>query len=336
MMRIPAGTRRWAASGLVWAALAACGCEDERAPTELAANVFLDGDGLFATAYVTASIERYQHDVVEKARFVVENNLPSLRETGCQGTGERLFLRNSPNPNRVEVRHGDAVDRPFDEIEMDETPEAPYIAACTEPVRLTISGYMIIEFLSFSPLHYTVEMPIAWHFPDPADPTDQFRGYARGMTYQLPEDFGNGAILDVTTPGSLDMPVTPFYDLDNAGQLVAYAGAGGILDCLLTNGVVTITGTQRVEERVQQILLVEDLDLRYAYDPSTTPAFATWPGGGYSIAALAPAGFLGGVAISTPVDLTFDGFGKVTFPVGDRVCEGSLLDPENGNPCADI
>ena len=30
------------------------------------------------------------------------------------------------------------------------------------------------------------------------------------------------------------------------------------------------------------------------------------------------------------------GFGGITFPLGDRTCEGNLLDLENGNECADL
>ena len=335
MMRLPARTRRWMLPGLAAAVLSVSGCDDDNAPTGATQAAFLDGDGIFSTAFVTASILRYQHDVVEKARQMVEAQIPSIRETGCQGTGERLFLRDLNNPMKVEVRHGDAIDRPVDEIEIDTSPEVPYIALCSEAVRLTISGYMIIEFTSLSPLQYTLEMPMAWHFPDPSDPTDTFQGIPRGMTYQLPEDFGDGAILDVTTPGSLAVLTDPFFDLDNNGEIVAFKGAGGTIDCQLAGGSVEVVGTLRIEERVQQLLIVEELDLRYAYDPGTTPAFADWPAGGYAIAALSSAGFFG-VSVTTPIDVTFDGFGGVSFPLGDRTCDGNLLDPENGNPCEDL
>jgi hypothetical protein len=335
MMRLPVRARRWMLPVLALALLAASGCEDDNAPTEAPQAAFLDGDGLFNTAYVTASILRYQHEAIEKARQMVEAGIPSIRETGCQGTGERLFLRDLNNPMRVEIRHGDAIDRPVEEIEIDDTPEVPYIALCSEAVRLTISGYMIVEFTSLNPLQYVLEMPMGWHYPDPADPTDVFKGLPRGMTYQLPEDFGEGAILDVTTPGSITILADPFFDLDNNGEIVAYSGAGGTIDCQLVNGSVEITGTLRIEERVQQLLLVEELDLRYAYDSGTTPPFADWPAGGYSIAALSVLPFFG-ASVTTPIDVSFDGFGGISFPVGDRMCDGNLLDPENGNPCEDL
>jgi hypothetical protein len=335
MKRFPIRAGLGLLPALALAVLTASGCDDERVPTQESQNAFLDGEGLFSTAFVTASIFRYQHEAIEKARQMVVAGIPSIRETGCQGTGERLFLRDTNNPNRVEIRHGDAIDRPVDEIELDATPEPPYIALCNEAVRLTISGYLVVEFVSMSPLQYVVEMPMAWHFPDPNVPTDGFRAIPRGMTYQLPEDFGDGAILDVTTPGSMSVLTEPFFDLDAAGAIVAYKGAGGTLDCALAGGSVQTTGTLRIEERVQQLLIVEELDLRYAYDETTTPAFAPWPAGGYSIAALSTVGFLG-VSVTTPIDVTFDGFGGISFPLGSRTCDGNLLDPENGNPCQDI
>jgi hypothetical protein len=96
-----------------------------------------------------------------------------------------------------------------------------------------------------------------------------------------------------------------------------------------------VTGTLRIEERIQQLLLVEELDLRFAYDATTSPAFADWPSGTYSIASLISQGFFG-VSVSTPIDVTFDGFGGISFPFGDRTCEGNLLDLENGNPCQEL
>jgi hypothetical protein len=333
MPPVPFRSRRWILAGAL-SLLFAPGCEDDRAPLESTQQSFLDGDTIFGVGYVTSAVFRYQHEVVEKARQMVEAGLPSIRETGCQGTGERLFLRDLNNPNRVEVRHGDAVDRPVNEIEIDTTPEPPYIAACLEPVRLTISGYMIIEFVSMSPLQYVVEMPMAWHYPDPAVPGDAFRGIPRGMTYQLPEDF-DGVILDATTPGSLTVLTEPFFDLDNSGQIVAYKGAGGTMDCAEINGSVEVTGTVRFEERVQQLLRVEVLDLRFAYDDTTSPTFAAWPAGTYSLASLSAVTFLG-VSVTTPIDVSFDGFGGISFPFENRTCNGNLLDLQNGNPCAEL
>lgn len=336
MMQMPAPFRRWTLPVLACAAIALgpSACNDERAPTAGPTTAFLDGDGLFQSAYVTAEIFRYQHEVVEKARQMVEAGISSIRETGCAGNGERVFIRDQNDPNRVEVRHGNAVDRPINEIGVDDTPEPLYVTACSQFLRLTINGYMTIEFLSMSPLHYTIQMPMVWHFPDPADSMDTFQGIVQGMTYVLPTDFG-GFTLNVTTPGSLTTPADPFFDLDNGGAIIGYSGAGGMLDCIEENGTVSVTGTLRIEDRGSPFLLVEEEDLTFAYNPSIAPAFADWPGGTYSVASLAVQGVFG-LTVSKPADVSFDGVGGVMFQLGDRTCKGSLLDPQNGNPCAGL
>jgi hypothetical protein len=150
-------------------------------------------------------------------------------------------------------------------------------------------------------------------------PFNQLTGDPEGMIYALPSDFG-GAILDVTTPGHTSNPLVDPY------------GVNGVLDCVLgTAGFVHETGTVRIEERIQSILLIEEMEIEYAYDESISPPFSPWPTGRYEIASFSVQGFFGGGVVSAPVDVTFDGFGGAVFPLGDRTCQVNLRD--GTNPC---
>jgi hypothetical protein len=296
--------RRLAAVGVSLAALAAPGCEDDRELTTGPTVGFLGGDGLFGTAVVTTSILRYQNDAALRILEILENNLSTpIFETGCAGSGQRVITRDSQNPNRFRIQHG--------------TSAGSYTIDCNVDLRLTLNGDMYIEWLETSPgLHFTIEMPF-----------NHLTGNPEGMIYALPADFGS-AILDVTTPGHTANPILDPY------------GSNGVLDCALDagglrhEGFVHETGTIRIEERVQTLLLVEELEIEYAFDESLSSPFSPWPTGRYEIASLSSLGFFAGAVVSAPVDVTFDGFGGAVFPLGDRICEVNLRD--GTNPCEDL
>jgi hypothetical protein len=165
----------------------------------------------------------------------------------------------------------------------------------------SVDGRMIITILESSPgLVFEVSMPIVGSSP-------------RGVSVQLPSDQG-GFALSMTTPLG---PLT--YQLDGTRA---------------TGGTVRVEGTVRLEDRAQPLLLVEDLKLRYEYADNLIPKFGDWPGGSYEIAGYqgGAGGFgFGGASPSFPMDVFFDGFGGIAFPVADRTCVGNLLTGQN--PC---
>jgi hypothetical protein len=176
--------------------------------------------------------------------------------------------------------------------------------ALTWNTDITVDSRIIITILESSPgLVFEVSMPILGTAP-------------RSASIQLPSDQG-GFILAATTPlGPL------IYELDGT------RAAGG---------TVNVTGTVRLEDRAQPLLLVEDVRLQFEYADNLIPKFADWPGGSYEIAGFqgGAAGFgFGGASPSFPVDVFFDGLGGIAFPVADRSCVGNLLTGEN--PCAGL
>jgi hypothetical protein len=276
----------------------ACGCEDDRESPLGPSSGFLDGDGLFGSALVSTSILRYQNEAALRILEILENNLSTpIFETGCAGGGQRVITRDSQNPNRFRIQHG--------------TTAGSYVIECGVELRLSLNGDLWIEWLETSPgRHFTVQMPF-----------NHLTGTPEGMIYALPSEAG-GAILDVTTPGHTTNPLLDPY------------GVNGFVDCVLQAGSVHETGTVRIEERIQSILIVEELDVEYAFDENLSPPFSPWPAGSYEIASISSTGFFGGAVISTPVDVTFDGFGGAVFPLGDRTCEVNLRD--GTNPCEEL
>lgn len=271
------------------------GCDDDRESAAAGTTGFLDGDGIFGTAVVASTLLRYQNELAEKVLEIVENNLPTpITEAGCEGPGTRTFVRDVLNPSRVVVRH-----------------ELSYQYQCLDPVRVGINGEYAVEIVAASPLHFRIHVPF-----------NQLTGETEDLVnYQLPQDFG-GAILDVSTPGQTVNPlVDPFGD-------------GAFLDCTVeSDGRLHVTGTLRFEERQQGILVVQELGVSYGYDSSVSPAFSNWPGGSYEIAALNSGGFTG-PSSSAPVDVSFDGFGGVTFSYLGRSCDSNMATGEN--PCEDL
>jgi len=290
MKRFPTVIRRLVLFGLVLPGLLLGGCKDDRESTS-GPSAFLDGDALFGSALLTSSILRYQNDMAAKVRDIVRNGTGTpIFETGCAGAGQRIITRDNQNPNRLILQHSNVV------------------IDCGTGLTLTLNGRMIIEFEEATPgMRYTVSMPFNLQ-----------TGATEGMIYQAPSDFAGGAILNVTTPGVTFNPVADPY------------GSGGFLDCELTGGTVQQIGTLRIEERVQAILLVEELDVSYAYDENVIPPFAPWPGGRLEIAALASQGFFGSVT-SLPVEVRFDGFGGADFETSGRTCQADMS--TGTNPC---
>ena len=168
----------------------------------------------------------------------------------------------------------------------------------------SVDGRIIITILESSPgLVFEVRMPLTGTTP-------------RGVSVQLPSDQGGFALATTTPLGPL------LYELDGT------RAAGGTLH---------VDGTVRLEDRAQPLLLVEDVRLEFQYADNLIPKIADWPSGSYEIAGFlgGAAGFgFGGASPSFPVDVFFDGFGGIAFPVNDRTCVGNLLTGEN--PCEDL
>ena len=167
-----------------------------------------------------------------------------------------------------------------------------------------VDGRIVFTILETSPgLVFEVRMPMVGTAP-------------RSVSVQLPSNQG-GFILATTTPlGPL------LYELDGT------RAAGGKMN---------VTGTLRLEDRAQPLLLIEDVKLRFDYNDNLLPKYADWPGGSYEIAGFlgGAGGFgFGGASPSFPVDVFFDGFGGIAFPVAERTCVGNLLTGEN--PCQDL
>ncbi|NNE43838.1 MAG: hypothetical protein HKN12_06500, partial [Gemmatimonadetes bacterium] len=150
------------------------GCEDDRQSVAAASSGFLDGDGIFGTALVSATLLRYQNELGEKVLEIVENNLPTpITEPGCSGPGTRTFVRDVLNPNRVTIRH-----------------DQSYTYQCLDPVRVGINGRYSVEIMNTSPLHFRISVPFNFLTGETANL----------VNFSLPQDFG-GAILDLSTPG---------------------------------------------------------------------------------------------------------------------------------------
>lgn len=288
MKLLPDVIRRVVPLALVLPGLILGGCEDDRESTA-GPSGFLDGDALFGSALLTASILRYQNDMAARVRDIIRNDLPTpIFEVGCSGDGQRVITRDSQNPNRLTFQH------------------TAFVIDCGTALRLTLNGRMIIEFQEASPgMRYTVSMPF-----------NLLTGETEGMIFQTPSDFAGGAILDVTTPGVTFDPVNDPY------------GSGGLVDCVLVGGTVQQLGTVRIEERVQGILLVLEIETAYAYDENVTPQFAPWPGGRLEIASLISGGFFGSLT-SLPVEIRFDGFGGADFEASGRACQTNMATGTN-------
>lgn len=183
-----------------------------------------------------------------------------------------------------------------------------YVTECTRGIPMTfntditVGASMLIVFLETSPgLAYDI-----------IHPYDVSTNMPAGASVQLPQDQG-GFILQMSTPfGALH------HELD-----VPLGQAGS----------VHVTGTLRLEDRSQPLLVVEELALEFAFDEDNATTFSDWPAGSYEIAAFRGGGFFGGGTPGFPVDVFFDGFGGAAFDFADRSCVTNLTDLEHGNPC---
>jgi hypothetical protein len=135
---------------------------------------------------------------------------------------------------------------------------------------------------------------------------------------QLPSDQG-GFILSLSTPGSVGDPLGGLHhELDvPRGQA----------------GSVHVTGTLRLEDRSQPLLVVEEEALSFAFDEAVNPKFAEWPAGTYEIAGFGGGGGFGGATPGFPNDVFFDGFGGAAFQVEGHQCVTNMTDLVHGNPC---
>lgn len=185
-----------------------------------------------------------------------------------------------------------------------------YVMECSSGILLTfntdvaVGASMLIVFLETSP-------GLAYDIIHPYDPVTNM---PVGASVQLPQAAG-GFILQMSTPfGELH------HELDvPRGQA----------------GTMHVSGTLRLEDRAQPLVVVEELALEFAFDEDHDPKFADWPAGSYEIAAFQGGGGFGfgGGTPGFPVDVFFDGFGGAAFEFADHNCVTDLTDLENGNPC---
>jgi hypothetical protein len=173
---------------------------------------------------------------------------------------------------------------------------ASYNDPDVDPNLALITGEMIVVLHEISPgLRFTIN-------PGEDDVTIPF---GHSVNYQLPADIGDAARLDVfgSVTGDADAP------------------------SLRHEGYAHETGTLRIQETTQGILIIEHLALEFEYDPELTPSFVgRWPLGSYEVGIFSQ-------GTSLPIDVTFDGNGGASFPYRGGVCNVNLADPEFGNPC---
>jgi hypothetical protein len=290
---------------LAVAVVSSLGCEDDRGNPLGPDPGPLDADVLFGSSLVSAEVFRMINFFAVRALDLYEGggSLPVTEPACLPGAGTaRITDLGDANPATFGVTFTN------------------YVVAC-EAMPLTVNsdaavgGRMAITLVETSPgLVFEVSLPI---LPAPRFPGDVYFVPA-GFTIQLPAEQGS-LILAVTTP---DGPLRFALDGPRAG--------------LRHEGFVHVEGTVRLEDRLQPLVIVEELALEYAYDDDLLTKLADWPSGSYEIAGFGggSGGGFGGATPGYPVEVFFDGLGGVAFPVDERTCFGNMVTGEN--PCEDL
>ncbi|MGH2571048.1 MAG: hypothetical protein ACRDGR_07475 [bacterium] len=261
-------------------ALGAFGCEDQRGEPTGPDNGVLSGELTFFTGYVTLSIFNYHNIVAQQVLDIIVNDTPTPVFTPSCGTGGIRTIRPIPgSPMTFTVEH-----RQNDPFVLFPFPFSSDI--CDGFFRFTARKDMIV---SFDPASFPDSLRFTITMPD--DGSSQ-----PGVVYQLPPEF-DGVVLAVS--GTVH------------GELVdiVYGGGGGI-----QSGDIRLTGAVRVEDRGQALLLVQELDLRYRWEPPLP--FSPFPDGSYEIAGFTTSPFSGPI-VGNPIEIQWDGFSKGTYVGSD-------------------
>ncbi|MBZ0267019.1 hypothetical protein K8I85_02585 [bacterium] len=312
-MRLRGFRPRWLPLLAALPALVLGGCDDDRgAPTEPDTGV-LDGDVIFGSATISALFFSFLNEIGAVALAVHESPIPvalPLSMPGCSGTGQATLSDNGDSdPTTYRMALGNA------------TIGTPYVTGCETGISLSFVGSLVIRFEETDPgLNYTISMPF-----------HHATGQPQGVTMQLPQGFGGGLILQMTTPYD-ENPADAF---DETAIRFRLNGTRDVLSA--GGGTVRVTGTLRLEDRTLPITLVEELSLQYQAALSTDPGteglllFSEWPGGMYEVAGNGVAGPGAAPIPGYPVEVYFDGLGGTAFEFEGHSCEANMVTGEN--PC---
>jgi hypothetical protein len=309
-MRLRGLRPRWLPLVAVLPALVLGGCDDDRgAPTAPDTGV-LDGGTLFGSATVSSFFLSFLNQVAALVLAVHESPIPvTLPQSmvGCSGAGMATISDN-----------GDADPMTYRVALGNPTTGMTYVTGCETGVPLSFVGSMVIRFEETDPgLNYTISMPF-----------NHATGQPMGVTLQLPQGFGGGIILQVSTPYDED----PADAFDEESIRFRLTGSRDVLTG--AGGTVRVTGTLRLEDRSAPITLVEELSLQYQAALSTDTGlivFSTWPGGMYEIVGNGVAGPGAPPIPGYPVEMFFDGLGGTSFEFEGHSCEGNMVTGDN--PC---
>jgi hypothetical protein len=261
-------------------ALGVFGCEDQRGDPAGPSTGVLNGGLTFFTGYVTLSIFNYHNIVAQEVLDIIVNGTPTPVFTPSCGPGGIRTIRPSPgNPMTYIVEHRQS--EPFVLFPF------PFSSGiCDGFFRFTARKDMIV---SFDPAAFPGGLRFTITLPD--DGSSQ-----PGVVYQLPPEF-DGVTLSVS--GTIH------------GELVDITyGNGGEIQ----SGDVRLTGSVRVEDRGQALLFMQELDLRYRWEPPLP--FSPFPDGSYEIAGFTQS-FFGGPLLGNPIEIQWDGFSKGTYTGSD-------------------
>lgn len=315
-MRLRGSRPRWLPLAAVLPALVLGGCDDDRgAPTAPDTGV-LDGGTIFGSATVSALFLSFMNELSAVLLAVHEAPIPvTLPQTiaGCSGAGTAVISDNADGDDTTyRVAFGNA------------TLGTSFVYGCETGIPLSFVGAVVVRFEETDPgLNYTLSMPF-----------NHATGQSQGVTMQLPQGFGGGIILQVSTPYD-ENPADAFDEeairvrLNGSRDLLA---AGG--------GTMLVTGTLRLEDRTLPITLVEELSLQYQAALSTDPAtagfvvFSEWPGGMYEVAANGISAQGAPPIPGYPVQVFFNGLGGTSFEFEGNSCEANMVTQEN--PCEQI
>jgi len=299
----------WLLLALAVPALTAGGCKDGRGDPTAPDTGALSGGVIFGSALVSTMFFDFQNQLASGLLAIHESGVVPLpfRIRSCTGDSTAIVSdNNDSDPSSYRVTFGSGAGLPF-------------VINCGTEVPLAFNGVMVFRFLETSPgLEYLIQMEF-----------EHATGTPRGVTMQLPQGFGGGAILSITTPYD-DDPTDAYpqgcvrYRLDT-DRVNLNTGTGHML----------ASGTLRLEDRGLPITLVEELNLSYVVRHSAqipgVVVFDPWPGGMYEVASGVPTGPGAPPAPGYPVELYFDGLGKVSYSFEGHDCEGNLLTGDN--PC---
>jgi hypothetical protein len=276
----PSAIRRFLVAASV-VALGAGGCKDQRGDPTGPNPGILNGGTTFFTGYVSLSLYNYHNILVHEVLDIILRDTPTpvfADSSLCHvPTGIRTIRQTSPgDPMTFTVEHKQ--NDPFVLF-----PDPVHSGICGGVVRFRYTARKDL-IISFDPTSFPDSLRFTITMPD--DGSSQ-----PGVVYQLPPEF-DGLVLSMsgTVHGEL---VDIVYD---AGQI--------------RSGVIRLTGTVRIEDRSQPLLLTEELDLRYRWEPPFP--FAPFPEGSYEIGGFTLAPFVGSI-VGNPIEIRWDGRSKGTY-----------------------